>query len=179
MPRRIALLKSAGLKFHTMSEGYRPSQRTSSESRAEVIVRMFPSDANPAGNVFGGQILKHIDMVAGIVAQRHSRSNAVTVSMDSVSFLKPVLVGNVLTLSARINYVHHSSMEIEVRTEAEDIITGISTVAGTAFVTFVALDDAGKPMHVPGLILETDEDRIKFEEGRRRMEKRLQARRSG
>ena len=65
---------------------------------------MFPSDANPAGNVFGGQILKHIDMVAGIVAQRHSRSNAVTVSMDSVSFLKPVLVGNVLTLSARINY---------------------------------------------------------------------------
>ncbi len=95
---------------------------------------MFPSDANPAGNVFGGQILKHIDMVAGIVAQRHSRSNAVTVSMDSVSFLKPVLVGNVLTLSARINYVHNSSMEIEVRTEAEDIITGISTVTGTAFV---------------------------------------------
>ncbi len=140
---------------------------------------MFPSDANPAGNVFGGQILKHIDMVAGIVAQRHSRSNAVTVSMDSVSFLKPVLVGNVLTLSARINYVHNSSMEIEVRTEAEDIITGISTVTGTAFVTFVALDENGKPTPVPGLILSTDEDRIKFEEGRLRMEKRLQARHSG
>ncbi len=137
---------------------------------------MFPSDANPAGNVFGGQILKHIDMVAGIVAQRHSRSNAVTVSMDSVSFLKPVLVGNVLTLSARINYVHNSSMEIEVRTEAEDIITGISTVTGTAFVTFVALDENGNPTPVPGLILSTDEDRIKFEEGRLRMEKRLQAR---
>ena len=160
-----------------MSAGYRPDQRTSSESRAEVIVRMFPSDANPAGNVFGGQILKHIDMVAGIVAQRHSRSNAVTVSMDS--FLKPVLVGNVLTLSARINYVHNSSMEIEVRTEAEDIITGISTVTGTAFVTFVALDENGKPTPVPGLILSTDEDRIKFEEGRLRMEKRLQARHSG
>ena len=60
-----------------------------SESHAEVIVRMFPTDANPAGNVFGGEILKHIDMVAGIVAQRHSQSNAVTVSMDSVNFLKP------------------------------------------------------------------------------------------
>ncbi len=67
-------------------------------------------------------------------------------------------------------------MEIEVQTEAEDIITGISTVAGTAFVTFVALDENGKPMPVPGLILRTDADRIKFEEGRKRMEKRLQAR---
>ena len=80
-------------------------EKSPAESHAEVIVRMFPSDANPAGNVFGGEILKHIDMVAGIVAQRHSQSNAVTVCMDSVNFLKPVFVGNVLKLDARINYV--------------------------------------------------------------------------
>ena len=146
------------------------------ESHAEVIVRMFPSDANPAGNVFGGEILKHIDMVAGIVAQRHSQSNAVTVSMDSVNFLKPVFVGNVLKLNARINYVHNSSMEIEVKVEAEDIVTGIRTVTGTAFVTFVGLDETGKPMRVPKLALKTDEDRTKFEEGKIRMEKRLQSR---
>ena len=73
------------------------------------------------------KFLKHIDMVAGIVAQRHSQSNAVTVSMDSVNFLKPVFVGNVLSLNARINYVHNSSMEIEVKAEAEDIVTGIKT----------------------------------------------------
>jgi len=73
-------------------------EKSPSESHAEVIVRMFPSDANPAGNVFGGEILKNIDMVAGIVAQRHSQSNAVTVSLDSVNFLKPVFVGNVLFL---------------------------------------------------------------------------------
>jgi len=151
-------------------------EKTPSESHAEVIVRMFPSDANPAGNVFGGEILKHIDMVAGIVAQRHSQSNAVTVSMDSVNFLKPVFVGNVLTLNARINYVHNSSMEIEVRAEAEDIITGIRTVTGTAFVTFVALDKNGKPTLAPKLSLKTDDDRTKFEEGKTRMDTRLKNR---
>ena len=152
-------------------------KKNPSESHAEVIVRMFPSDANPAGNVFGGEILKHIDMVAGIVAQRHCQSNAVTVSMDSVNFLKPVFVGNVLTLNARINYVHNSSMEIEVKVEAEDILTGISTVTGTAFVTFVSLDENKKPKAVPQLILRTDADRIKFKEGQTRMQKRLENRR--
>ena len=116
------------------SENSNISEKSPSESHAEVIVRMFPSDANPAGNVFGGEILKNIDMVAGIVAQRHSQSNAVTVSLDSVNFLKPVFVGNVLFLNARINYVHNSSMEIEVKAEAEDIVTGIRTVTATAFV---------------------------------------------
>ena len=158
------------------SENPNIREKNPSESHAEVIVRMFPSDANPAGNVFGGEILKHIDMVAGIVAQRHSQSNAVTVSMDSVNFLKPVFVGNVLTLNARINYVHNSSMEIEVKAESEDIITGIRTVTGTAFVTFVALDKNGKPMSAPKLSLKTDEDRTKFEEGKTRMEKRLKNR---
>ncbi len=158
------------------SENHPIREKSPSESHAEVIVRMFPSDANPAGNVFGGEILKHVDMVAGIVAQRHSQSNAVTVCMDSVNFLKPVFVGNVLHLNARINYVHNSSMEIEVRAEAEDIITGIKTVTGTAFVTFVSLDKNGKPMHVAKLSLKTDEDRTKFEEGKIRMEKRLKNR---
>ena len=148
-------------------------EKSPEESSADVIVRMFPSDANPAGNVFGGEILKHIDMVAGIVAQRHSQSNAVTVSMDSVNFIKPVFVGNVLKLNARINYVHNSSMEIEVKAEAEDIVTGIKTITGTAFVTFVALDKNGKPTHVPKLLLKTDEDQTKFAEGKIRMEERL------
>lgn len=158
------------------SENSNIQEKSPAESHAEVIVRMFPSDANPAGNVFGGEILKHIDMVAGIVAQRHSQSNAVTVCMDSVNFLKPVFVGNVLTLNARINYVHNSSMEIEVKAESEDIVTGIRTITGTAFVTFVALDKYGKPMHVPKLALKTDDDRRKFEEGKIRMDSRLKNR---
>ena len=158
------------------SENIQNREKSPSESHAEVIVRMFPSDANPAGNVFGGEILKHIDMVAGIVAQRHSQSNAVTVSMDSVNFLKPVFVGNVLKLNARINYVHNSSMEIEIKVESEDIVTGIRTITGTAFVTFVALATSGKPIDVPKLALKTDEDRTKFEEGKLRMEKRIKNR---
>ena len=159
-----------------MSSKKPPFEKSPAESHAEVIVRMFPSDANPAGNVFGGEILKHIDMVAGIVAQRHSQSNAVTVSMDSVNFIKPVFVGNVLKLNARINYVHNSSMELEVKAESEDIITGIRTITGTAFVTFVALDNDGNPTHVPRLSLKTDEDRKKFDEGKIRREKRLKDR---
>ncbi len=166
------------LRLKMSSENNQIREKSPSESHAEVIVRMFPSDANPAGNVFGGEILKHIDMVAGIVAQRHSQSNAVTVSMDSVNFLKPVFVGNVLTLNARINYVHKSSMEIEVKAEAEDIVTGIKTVTGTAFVTFVSLDKSGKPMHAPQLSLKTDDDRTKFEEGKIRMEKRIKNRKN-
>ena len=158
------------------SENSSIREKSPEESSADVIVRMFPSDANPAGNVFGGEILKHIDMVAGIVAQRHSQSNAVTVSMDSVNFIKPVFVGNVLKLNARINYVHNSSMEIEVRAEAEDIVTGIKTITGTAFVTFVTLDKNGKPTHAPKLLLQTDEDRTKFAEGKIRMEERLKHR---
>ena len=159
-----------------MSSNSFPIEKNPTESQAEVIVRMFPSDANPAGNVFGGEILKHIDMVAGIVAQRHSQSNAVTVCMDSVNFIKPVFVGNVLKLNARINYVHNSSMEIEVKVESEDIVSGIKTITGTAFVTFVALDENGKPHHVPKLAVKTDDDRKKFEEGKLRMEKRIENR---
>ena len=157
---------------------YNTKDKSPDETRAQVIVRMFPSDANPAGNVFGGEILKHIDMVAGIVAQRHAQSNAVTVSMDSVNFLKPVYVGNVLKFDARINYVHKSSMEIEVSVEAENIESGQETVAARAFVTFVALGKDGRPTLVPKLLLKTDNDRKKFEEGKQRMEQRIKSRKN-
>lgn len=152
--------------------------KTPDESKAEMIVRMFPTNANPAGNVFGGEILRNIDMVAGLVAQRHCQTNAVTVSMDRVNFLKPVYVGNALILNARLNYVHNSSMEIEIKVEAEDLTKGTRTLTGTAFVTFVALGDDGKPIPVPKLILKTDDDRKKFEEGRIRMEQRIKERKN-
>ena len=151
-------------------------EKTPDDSKAEVIIRMFPSDANPAGNVFGGAILKHIDMVAGIVAQRHSQTNDVTVSMDKISFLKPVFVGNVLFVTARVNYVQNSSLEIEVNVEAEDIAKGTRVHTGNAFVTFVALDKNGKPASVPKLRIETPEDQKRFEEGKLRMERRLKER---
>ena len=151
-------------------------EKTPDDSKAEVIIRMFPSDANPAGNVFGGAILKHIDMVAGIVAQRFSQTNAVTVSMDKISFLKPVFVGNVLFVKARVNYVQKSSMEIEVNVEAEDIAKGTRVHTGNAYVTFVALDDDGKPTTVPTLRIDNSEDQKRFDECKLRMERRLKER---
>lgn len=155
---------------------YESNSRSPNDTKAEMIVRMFPTDANPAGNVFGGVILRHIDSVAGLVAQRHCRTNAVTVSMDKVTFLKPVYVGNALVLNARVNYVHKSSLEIEIKVEAEDMEKGTRTITGTAFVTFVALDKNGKPTPIPKLKLETEEDRQKFEAGKMRMEKRIEER---
>ena len=135
------------------------SAKSPNESKAEMTVRMFPSDANPAGNVFGGEILKQIDLIAGLVAQRHARVNAVTASIDRVNFQKPVFVGNALILNARLNYVHRSSMEIEVIVEAEDLMTGRRTLTNTAYVTSVALGPVCKTNEVPPLLLETEENK--------------------
>ena len=103
---------------------------------------------------------------------------AVTVSMDKISFLKPVLVGNVLFLNARINYAQKSSMEIEVQVEAEDIPKGTRVLTGTAFVTFVALDKNGKPVKIPKLVVKSKEDKKIFEQGKLRMERRIKERRT-
>ena len=150
--------------------------KSPNESKDEMTVMMFPSDANPAGNVFGGEILKQIDLIAGLVAQRHSRGNAVTASIDRVNFLKPVFVGNALILNARLNYVHRSSMEIEVIVEAEDLMTGRKTLTNTAYVTSIALGPDGKTTEVPPLLLETEEDRKRFTEGEKRMLQRIKER---
>ncbi len=146
------------------------------ESKAEMTVRMFPSEANPAGNVFGGEILRHIDLIAGLVAQRHCRTNAVTASIDRVNFLRPVFVGNALILNARLTYVHRSSMEIEITVEAEDLMTGKRTLTNTAYVTSVALGSDGKTVEVPPLQLETEDDKQKFAEGEQRMLQRIKER---
>jgi acyl-CoA hydrolase len=150
--------------------------KSPNESKTETTVRMFPSDANPAGNVFGGEILKQIDLIAGLVAQRHARVNTVTASIDRVNFLKPVFVGHALILNARLNYVHRSSMEIEIKVEAEDLMTGRKTLTNTAYVTAVALGPDGKTAEVPPLLLETEEDKKRFAEGEKRMLQRIKER---
>jgi acyl-CoA hydrolase len=135
---------------------------------------MMPSDANPMGNVFGGVILKHVDLIAGIVAKRHvGHPNVVTAAMDRMTFLKPVFIGNALVLSARINYIRRSSMEVEVTVESEDYDSGTKARTGTAFVTLVALNKHGKATEVPPLLLETAEDKKRFSEGEKRMQQRL------
>ena len=149
-------------------------KKSANESKTEMTARMLPSDANPNGNVFGGIILKHVDLIAGIAAKRHARNtNCVTASIDRMTFLKPVYIGDALILSARLNYVRKSSMEIEVNIDSENLDDGTMVRTGTAFVTMVALDEDGRPTEVPQLLLETEEDKKHFAEGEARMQARL------
>src|SRR6185437_1980022 len=151
--------------------------KTVKESEAETTIVMLPSDANPLGNVFGGMILKYVDLIAGLVAKRHAgHANIVTASIDSMTFSKPVYIGNALILKARINYIKRSSMEVEVNIEAEDLNKSQKVLTGTAYVTLVALDEKGKSTEVPKLILQNKEEEERFLEGENRMEQRLKNR---
>ena len=145
-------------------------------SRASVVRLMVPTDANFMGNVFGGQILAEVDRVAYITATRHAKSNCVTASFDRVDFILPVHVGEVVDFDAMLTYVGRSSMEVWVRVQSEALAGGAPQLVGEAFVTMVAVDPHGRPVPVPPLVLETDEERGRFEEGRRRMEARRRTR---
>jgi acyl-CoA hydrolase len=147
------------------------SDKRVSESSVVMAHQMLPEDANPMGNVHGGVIMKHIDTAGGVVAMRHCRGNAVTASIDRLDFLGPCYVGELLFLHASINYVGKTSMEVGVRVEAENITTGEVRHAASAYLTYVALDRAGRPSRVPGLILEneTQERRNAEAEERRRI----------
>jgi len=139
-----------------------------SESKVEMAQVMLPEDANAAGNVHGGTIMKLIDNAGGVVAHRHARRNIVTASIDQLSFHAPVYIGNVVFLKASVNYVGRTSMEVGVRVEAEDLDTGKRVHTGSAYLSFVALDENGRPAEVPPLIVETEEERRRYEEGKKR-----------
>jgi uncharacterized protein (TIGR00369 family) len=134
---------------------------------------MIPLDANPAGNVHGGVIVKIIDEAAGVVALRHTRANVVTASIDRMDFHAPVFVGDLLFVKASLNHVGRTSMEIGVRVDAETLLTGEIRHTASAYLTYVALDPHGMPQEVPPLILETDEERRRHREARSRRDMRL------
>ena len=143
-----------------------------SDSESHISRVMMPTDANIAGNVFGGTILKMIDEVSGLVALRHCNSNVVTASIEHMDFLYPVHIGDLLTLDAKLTYVGNSSMEVTVNVTAENLITGESHSAGDSLVTMVALDRDGHPRPVPKLVLINDQERKAFAEGDERRKKR-------
>jgi len=150
-----------------------------SASRLVLAQVMTPLDANISGNVHGGNIMKLADTAAGVVAIRHSGRNCVTATVDRFDFHAPVYVGNLVTLKASLNYVGRTSMEIGVRVEAEDLRTGRKTHTNSCYITMVALDAEGKPAEVPRLLLETDEDRRRYEKATLRVLDRRKSKRSG
>jgi acyl-CoA hydrolase len=155
------------------------SGRHVSASKMTTVRLMMPTDGNIMGNVFGGAIMRYMDEVAGIVAFHHARKNVVTASIDRMDFYAPVYVGNLLILKAAVNYVGKTSMEVGVRIEAEDPLTGATTRTGSCYLTFVALDGNGKPSPVEPVIPMTADEKRRFRDAlaRRMLRKTLSARR--
>ena len=149
------------------------------ESRVVMTQVMTPQDVNVAGNVHGGVIMKLIDEAGGSVAIRHTRGNAVTASIDHLDFHHPVFIGDLVTLRASVNLVGKTSMEVGVRAESENLITGEVRHTASAYLTYVALDKDRKPMVVPPLILETDDEVRRNHEAQARRENRLFEKKNG
>ncbi|GAB7023870.1 acyl-CoA thioesterase [Salidesulfovibrio brasiliensis] len=148
--------------------------KPSSETAVITTHLALPQDANPAGNVHGGVILKHVDTCGGIAAKRLSRCNVVTACIDRMNFNAPAYVGELLTFKACVNHVGTTSMEVGVRVEAENLKTGEIRHTNTAYLTYVALGDDGKPTPVPSLDLDSPEAERRFKEAELRRKFRFE-----
>lgn len=137
-----------------------------------VVRRMLPSHANPSGAVFGGEILKACDEAAGIAAGRHSRRRVVTAAVDAMEFVEPARIGEVLTCKAAVNATFGSSMEVGVRVEAEDLLSGEIRHTNSAYFVMVAVDEDGSPVEVDDVEPTTDEGRRRQAEARERHDRR-------
>jgi len=151
----------------------RPVGKTVAESAAEMVEVVLPNDANPLGNLLGGKVMHLIDIAGAISAQRHARSQVVTVAVDNLDFLYPIRVGEHVVLRAHITRTFRTSMEAEVRVYREDYLTGERQQTSSAFVTYVALDPTGNPHEVPPVIPQTEEEKRRYREALTRRRQRL------
>lgn len=132
------------------------------DSQVEISELMLPSRSNFNGKIHGGYILSLLDQIAFACASKHSRVYCVTASVDTVDFLAPIEIGELVTMKASVNYVGKSSMVIGIRVESENIQTGLVKHCNSSYFTMVAKDESGKSVAVPGLILENDHDVRRF-----------------
>lgn len=154
-----------------------PPKNSASKSPKDSAVTMteivLPSDANALGTIFGGKIMAWIDIAGAIAAGRHARRVVVTASIDALHFIAPVKVGHVVHIRAAVNYAGRTSMEVGVRVDSENPVTGEMHHTATAYTTFVALDDHGKPCVVPAVTTETPEEKRRHEQAIKRRESRI------
>jgi acyl-CoA hydrolase len=148
-------------------------ERTVADSRSVLVHWMGPTDANSAGFVHGGVVMKLCDEVAGLAAVRHSHRRVVTAAADRMTFLLPIHIGQLVTLNASVNAAWRSSMEVGIRVDAEDPRTGAVRHTNTAYLTMVAVDDEGNPVAVPPLRTSSAEERRREAEAQLRRENRL------
>lgn len=152
------------------------SKKRIADSQVDLHQFMMPEHTNSLGNVHGGIIMKMVDEAGALCALRHAQRPVVTVVIDSMTFLSPVQVGNVVHLQASLNYVGNTSMEVGVKVTAENPISGERTHTNSAFLVYVALDEAGHPTQVPGVVLETEEEHRRWEAAKARQAHRLKQR---
>jgi acyl-CoA hydrolase len=145
-------------------------------SQVEMIEIVFPNDANPLGNIFGGRVMQLIDIVGSISAMRHCRNAVVTASMDRLDFVSPAYVGEILILQASVNFVARTSMEVGVKVTAENPLTGERRHTGSAYVTYVSIDKSGHPVPVPAILPESEDEKRRYGEAERRRNHRLKER---
>ena len=143
------------------------------DSRSTLVRWMGVQDSNTGGLVHGGIVMKLCDEVAGIAAIRHSGTRVVTAAMDRMTFVSPVRVAELMTFKATVNAAWNTSMEVGVRVEAEDPRTGEARHTSTAYLTMVALDDAGEPTKVPPLAAESPTEKRREREAELRRTNRL------
>ncbi|HET6466119.1 MAG TPA: acyl-CoA thioesterase [Nitrospiria bacterium] len=145
-----------------------------SASAAEAVQVVLPNDTNPLGNVLGGRVMHWIDLIAAVVAVRHSKRPVVTASMEGLEFHSPIRLGQIAILKAALNYAGRTSMEVGVEVYAEDFRTGQRHHTSSAILTYVALDDAGRPTPVPPLHAETPDEKRRYAEAEQRYQGRKQ-----
>lgn len=145
-------------------------KKSSAESRLVISEVMMPSQANVAGNIHGGEIMKLMDSTAYAAARRYARSNVVTARVDELEFHLPIFIGDLVICTGQVVFAGKSSMEVAVTVDVEDLECEGRKRALSAFFTMVSLDKKGRPNIVPELILDTPEEKSAFEEGKRRYE---------
>lgn len=143
------------------------------ESVSEYSELALPNDANGLGNVLGGKVMHLVDLAGAMAAMRHARRPVVTASVDHMTFLYPVRIGQLIILRSSVNRVFRTSMEVGVRVMVEDLLAGVRRHTSSAYLTFVALDEQGQPMPIPPVIPETDDEERRYEEAGERREYRL------
>jgi len=144
------------------------------ESQSEMAEIVLPNDANPLNALLGGRLMHWIDVAGALAAHRHSRHYVVTASIDHLDFLFPVHVGDLVILRSSVNRVFHTSMEVGVKVWVENYLANTSHHVSSAYLTFVAVDKAGRRLPVPGVIPESTEEKRRYEDAGRRRENRRQ-----
>jgi acyl-CoA hydrolase len=150
--------------------------KPASASVTEMVQVVLPNDANPLGYILGGTVMHLIDIAGAIAGHRHSRSPLVTAAVDGLQFLHPIKIGDLIILNARVTAAWTTSLEVEVEVFSEETLTGVRRMTSRAYLTFVATDRDGKRVQIPGLLLESDEDRERAAAAELRRAGRLEAR---